>query len=692
MRMKNEPRHNNSDLSEFLCGQIDWDRPELKSTTAAKASRAGDFEKAAIEFIRHLRSRQRPLLGYSKEWVAALRANATDEFCRQAETTVENLLEQSFQTGDHPDGRGTFLAARPEVLQIGATCDDFERYAELVAQGRDMWLDSRIHTIVNILRFLQSVWPLDECPDKCLLPLFAFLTTALPKEWEWTRRWGETMLGSSGHNWWICQHGGLWKAGFLFPEFKGFEQFQAFFPTYFEREMSLLFHGDGFTRECSVSYHIGTVDLFLDAVRMAQLNDLRFSSEFNQRLHAAAEAEWKLMRPDGNFPAFGDAHAEGPYVIKRLRSNAAIHGMPEAKYLAETLFADECFPFGEMMVETLHYPSVGEDLRPAYDRLEPKPPTDLDTALVESGYYAMRQDWSASADFAAIEASTRGYLTSSHGQSAIFDLHLSSRGRAITVGNGKGPEVSDMNNRDRTWRISNYAHSTATVDGQDHVPIRSIYRFDRTVVPTVDAWRSEPEFAYFSGAHEAYERLEKKVPGSRRKLFYLRGDYWILLDRFTAASPDDAHTYEQHFQVDVQVSRAESGSAITEGEGGNLIFLPVDGARGETSLEPCPQPLEGYPSPNQLCFTQKTEGNALFVTLLVPFEGREIPDVECRLLEVNSDGRALSSWEATGLEILFQGRLDVYVDLHMHWNLPWECGGYRSASRLFHSRGSCSVP
>ena len=50
-------------------------------------------------------------------------------------------------------------------------------------------------------------------------------------------------------------------------------------------------------------------------------------------------------------------------------------------------------------------------------------------------------------------------------------------------------------------------------------------------------WHSTPAYAYFSGVHEAYERLALQVSGSRRKVFYLRGEYWILIDRFTAASP-----------------------------------------------------------------------------------------------------------------------------------------------------------
>src|SRR5262249_13199496 len=145
------------------------------------------------------------------------------------------------------------------------------------------------------------------------------------------------------------------------------------------------------------------------------------------------------------------------------------------------------------------------------------------------------------ADYLAVEASLRGPVVTSHGHGAIFDLCLYARGRHILVGNGKGPDGTMA--PERSWRVSSASHNVATVDGQDHLPLRSVYRFSQTVVPTVDVWRSERKYAYFAGNHEAYERLEQKVSGAWRKIFYLRDNYWILIDRFSAASPEHTHDY-----------------------------------------------------------------------------------------------------------------------------------------------------
>lgn len=671
-------------IARELCAQVDWARAELAETPFAELHRAGAAYEAALGLIRHLRARARPLMGYPADYVTRLRANAAEAFRAQAREEIHRLLYVPFMGGDWPDGRGTLVCARPEILQVAGTRDDFLLYGRCVAEGQPTWPAAAIHSIMGSLRYLQAVWAVEDCPDEAILPVLAFLVFRVNHEWTWARHWGEAMLGTQGHNWFVAQYGTTWKAGLLFPEFLGFDRFQALCPAWFEREISLLFWPDGFTHEASVSYHSGTTDLFLDCVRLAELNGIRFNAAFTERLRQGYAAEWKLICPDGGHPPFGDCWARGPYFLDRLRAIAVLQNIPEAKYLAECWQPEWRSPFDPMLIDTLHYPSVGTDLAPAYQALRERKPDTCDAVLPDAGYYVMRQDWTQHADYCAIEAGPKGNLVTSHGHGAIFDMILYARGRQITVGNGKGPDgVADP---ERSWRHQTMSHTVAVVDDEHHLPLRSVYRFDGVVLPTVDGWQSTPTHAYFSGVHEAYERLPQRVSGSRRKVFYLRGNYWVLIDRFTAANPDDDHVYQQRFQMGVPCGILDDSYAVTEGEGGNLLFVPVDGARGKAALAPCPYPLGGeYADPAQLTFTQQARGSAIFVSVLAPFSGH-VPVVKARLLPVVADNRALSPWEATGLEITVNGRRDVYVDLHMHWLLPWECGDYAGTGRLFHSR------
>ena len=672
-------------VARLLCDRVEWSRPELADSDFAADYRAGRVEPAALGFVRYLRRRPTPHLGYTKDYVATLRAHATPEFRTKAAANIAALLGTGFLGGAHPDGRGTLLMVRPEVLQVAATRAHFELFAWNLTANRNDWHRAAHHTHVNVLRFLQAAWPLEECTDESLIPVLGFLAVTQAAGWAGAKTWDEVSHGTA-HNWWIYEFNGNWKGSLLFPELAGFAKFQAFFPENFEREIRLLFQSDGFSLEVSTSYHIGTVDGFYDLARLAQLNGLPLSAAFYERLHAAAEVEWKLMQPDGNYPAFGDCFSHGPHVLERARSLAAMANIPEAKYLAETLDPTWKSPFGKMLVESLNYPSIGEDLRPAYDKLPARPPATLDTALPRSGYYAMRQDWSAHADYAAIEASARGLTYTSHGHSAIFDLKLCARGRAILVGNGKGPD--DHGSPPRRWRVSTAAHSAATADGEDPVPLRAIYRFAREVTPVVIDWESTPGSAYFHGVHEAYSNKPNPVGSAHRKLFYLRGKYWILIDRFCSGVTDAPHTYRQHFQVGVPSQLDDGGRCITEGAGGNLLFVPVAGATGLAAKTPCPFPLDDYPCPDQLTYTQAGAGHGLLITLLVPFVDGTPPEVSAKLLAVHCDDRILSRHEATGLEIQFGGERHIYVNLHTHWNLPWECGGRPGHRMVFHSAAS----
>jgi len=201
-------------------------------------------------------------------------------------------------------------------------------------------------------------------------------------------------------------------------------------------------------------------------------------------------------------------------------------------------------------------------------------------------------------------------------------------------------------------------------------------------VPTVDAWMSEEEFAYFSGVHEAYERLENRVSGAG-KLFYCGNHYWILIDRFYRGGRKDVHTYRS-----ISNWAFRAGSSTGGGDAGRrreLYIRPVEGARARRRISPCPWPMEGYFNPSQLVFTQKdVQGHALFVSVLAPFTG---PGFRlCARNSCRSRSRAKPCRvEATGLEIMWHGQCHVYVDQHMHWNLPWECSGYASKGRVFHS-------
>lgn len=665
------------EVAQSICEKVDWTRPELNAISGLHAE--GKSLEAVLALVEHLRRRETPRLGYTREYIELLRGSASAAQQDDARKRIEEALEKALVSGAHTN---PVTGVGAETIFLGADEGICRRIGESVLAAREHWSTGPWGTTRGICELLQRLMVLPECPDEAMVSLFGWLHGQIWNEWGWARTWGEQMLGSSGHNWWSHTFLGLFEAGLFFPEFKGFARFRSFGPTYFEHELSMLMEPDGFTKERS-GYHYGTAQQFVDFLHLAEANGIRLSPEYHDLLRKAMAAFWKVLTPRGDVPQFGDSgakHREYPDMASQenLRRIASLLDLPEAKYVAEALDPDWKPQYAGIL------PGWGRDLMPYYRRLTSKTPP-VDTVLPDSGYYFIRQNWTTNADYLALEAGPVGTVVSSHDHTAVFGFELYSRGRAILVDNGSGPYGDSP---ERIWRVGSSAHNVATVDGQDHIPLfdtEAEWRWKHPVLPFVNTWISDDRYAYFSGAHEGYRHLPEPVAGCRRKIFYLRGEYWVLIDRFTPET-DAEHEYQLHFHVNAPCTLDDRGRLVTEGAGGNLAIVPVEGLCGQASLEPCPYPLDGYDNPEHLTYTSRTAGLETFVTLLMPFEEDRIPEIKVKALEIECDDRVLESHEATALEIEVGGQRDVYFDQHMEWNLPWKAGGCEGDGRLFHSR------
>jgi hypothetical protein len=680
-------------VAQFLCEQVDWSRPELAETDFAAAWRGGHSLEAALGLIRHLRGRETPVLGYTGAYVAELRAGAS---AAERETAGRYWEEAHARELLRPVHLNTYWDLGPETVILAATTDRCRRLAEKVLASRDRWAEGLwgvVHATVDLIRWL---WRVPECAGEDLLPLFGWLLTKARVEWAESRAWDETILGTSGHNWWAHTFLGFFMLGLFFPEFTGAERFRALGGDYLDREVDILFDEDGWSKEGAPGYSLFAAGNLLRWAEMAERNGRVVADRTRAKLRRMAEAGWRLLAPDGDYPVFGDsgrptaeqsARAPEPASLTELRRRAARFSLPEAKWVAEALSPDWQPPYGGLLAEE------GRNLLPAYRRVPTVAPPAPDTALRHSGFYVMRSDWTPRADYLALVAGPLGERVTSHQHADRLGFELYARGRRLLVDNWYGPSGDPVYDpQARMWRVGSAAHNVCTVDGQDHVPVVASFLMGETILPTVDDWRAERDYAYFSGVHEGYLRLPQKVTAWRRKLFYLRGQYWIMLDRFTA--PGEAeHEYQLHFHLNAPSELQADGRLLTQGAGGNLLILPVPGAAGEAALAPNPWPVADYENPDHLTYTHRARGNWLFATLMVPFTDDETPEVSVEALPVQADERAVSSgetavspWEITALAVTINGRRDVYVDQHMQWNLPWQAGGYQGEGRVFHSQ------
>jgi hypothetical protein len=664
-----------------LADCIDWSQADL-AAVPERVQAAPPRERLAT-VVSALRRHDTHYFGFSPGYLAALQRTATPADREAARARLDKALQGDLLFPPHTN---VFAALGEETLWLAVDPDRAAAISRKVLEreadwGGNVWCFGITHGIADLLRIL---CPNPAVADADLLPLFGWLQGSVEAEWKSAGSWDESVLGSSGHNWFIHSYLGFYMAGALFPHFRPFQPFAALAPTYLEREVNLLFAEDGWSREGAAGYHAFAARNVIFFARLAERHGVRFSPDFHVRLRRVADTFWRMLGPDGDYPLFGDASPGNG--LDLLRRAGARFGLPHAKGVVSALAPGRAYSglLGD----------GGDDLSEAWDTLEAELPP-LDSALPASGLYAMRTDWSPAADWCAINAMPVGSIGSSHKHVDIFNLEIAIRGRRVLVDNWYGdltlddgsyqqaPEIRN-NPMKRRWRVGSSAHNVATVDDQDQVPVVSIYRYGRQETPLVESFTGDARFAWFSGVHEAYRGLPEPVSAHRRCLFWLRGRYWLLLDRFTF-SGDKPRRLQQHFHL-LNGTGQGAGPFRTNGPGGNLLIVPIHGLTGEARLEPCPYPISTYQNPAHLQIELSSVKNTIMGTLLVPFEGESVPSASAAAIPVGCGGRELDPWEGTGIRVRLNGGEDVFVKLHMQWNLPWQCAGHSGSGRLFHSQ------
>lgn len=680
-----------------LADQIDWSNPDL-ADIPSRDREALPRDRLCV-VVNRIRRHPDEYFGFSTGFFDQLRTSSTPAEIEQARQAVDAALERDLFFPPH---NNAFAALGAETLHLGIDEARAARMAQRVLErqadwARTVWMFGITHGVANLLRFL---CPHRAVKDEHLLPLFGWLCAIAPVEWQAARGWTERTLGCSGHNWYVHSFFGFWMAGALFPHVKGLKPYAALAPTYLEREAHLLFAEDGWSKEGSASYHRFAALNLIEFARLAERHGVEFRPAFRAKLRTIADATWRMQAPDGDAALFGDAAPAKPRAERRkptrgravapheiMRRLAARFGLSQAKGALEQLEPNAPPP--------KFLPLHGDNLAGAWAALRSEPPP-LDTALPYTGLFAMRSNWSSSGDWLAINATTIGPVVSSHMHADIFNIEICVRGRRVLQDNWYGdftaddgsykssPEIRNAPMK-RRWRVGSTAHNVATVNNEDQVPVQRVYRYGWHERPFVEAFVSAERYSYFSGVHEAYRRLTAPVVAHRRSIFYLRGEYWVLIDRFTVDGEQE-RSFQQHFHLLKGAEVLSNGQVRTHGAEGNLLLVPVTGLTGKLAIEPNPHPIGSYQNPDHVTIETASNGNAIMAVLLVPFEGEDVPAVTANAETVECDGRQQGPWEASGIRIRVGERSDFFFKQHMHWNLAWRGAGHQGTGRLFHSR------
>ena len=152
-------------------------------------------------------------------------------------------------------------------------------------------------------------------------------------------------------------------------------------------------------------------------------------------------------------------------------------------------------------------------------------------------------------------------------------------------------------------------------------------------------YRIEAGFDYARGSFDRFDRVEGSAKHTRA-LFYVRGGFWIVVDRIETDRPRTVQTL-WHWHPDCTVVERDGQVLSTDQSKGNLRIVPLGDTAWEVKMvkgqaEPRPQGWysEKYNSAepaSTAIYSASLDGTTAFAWILVPAKG-DVPEVEARIM------------------------------------------------------------
>ncbi|HJQ69870.1 MAG TPA: alginate lyase family protein [Blastocatellia bacterium] len=324
---------------------------------------------------------------------------------------------------------------------------------------------------------------------------------------------------------------------------------------------------DGVYFEQSSYYQRYTADFYYHLIVLARASGALLPEVVEERLALLIDHLMWITRPDGSTPLVGDDDGGRVITLATRMSNdyrdtiataAAIFNRDDWKSVA-----------GEAKPETLWL--LGPAALEKYDEIAPRAPAECARAFTEGGYYVMRDGWSRDSSYVLIDCGPHGSSSCGHAHADALAFEFAANGRTWLVDPGTFTYTGDKALRD-LFR-STHAHNTVTVDGQSQSVPSEPFSWQHVASSEAKQFINHPDYDYFKGSHDGYERLDDPVTHTRSLLFIKRqpGSCLIVKDRFRAR---DRHVYTLRYHFPARCSAEANGNQViaTSDDGRQLII------------------------------------------------------------------------------------------------------------------------
>jgi len=464
-------------------------------------------------------------------------------------------------------------------------------------------------------------------------------------------------------NWQIQELVALAHLGILFPEFKEAKAWKNLAYKNLEKQIKRQFFSDGVHAEGSLSYHITVAQLYMDALLLAKINRIRVSRKLMNFTKKMIDFVVNVIRPDGTFPLINDSYIVDIKTFLLCANHMFSHNkwaiLPFSPTLGFILrFADNLKNQGQRR----HKQHIPSEMKKS--KLFP-----------EAGFAVMRdKDNTQQLFFDAYP----GWFFHSHAGKLGFQLYAHGKPIIVDAGN------CSYDYYDYTsWYKRTVAHNTIQVNNRDQTLLRDIWQWDVNYnlnkIPlypnvkvfmqnigwprvSIDRWISNEAFDFIEAKHEGYRNLMNPLIHSR-KILFIKGKYWIIIDELKVENEQwaFANHYEfllHFFPGKVQMHSKEKIANVKNGNVGILVVPLYRDDIDEVVLtkgkiiynnEPCLSPFLKYIKHNR--------STAVFFTMLLPYKGR-CPKVKIEELRIQ---QAPSKNEKLGVAVNIDGNTVYFI-------------------------------
>ncbi|MBN9297761.1 MAG: heparinase II/III family protein [Filimonas sp.] len=376
-------------------------------------------------------------------------------------------------------------------------------------------------------------------------------------------------------------------AGCFFPEMNDAATWRQSGITVLNTEIKKQVLDDGVQFELSPAYHKASIDIFLKALRMAQLAGVEkdFPQSYKNTVENMVMATINFSFPDYQSPMFGDSWmVEKRAALRQYQDWAA--AFPDNK-------AIQYF---------------------ATDGKAGTPPAFLSRPLKNSGFYTFRNGWNNKSTVLVLKAGPPGEF---HAQPDNGTFELWVKGRNFMPDAGCFVYSGDSAiMRMRNWYRQTMVHNTLTLDNKNM----------ETCNASLIKWQGEGKVQQLTYTNPSYANLSHK-----RTVFFIDNAYFLIIDQADGAATG---TIGAHFQLAEEskpiFDNAKKSVATQYSDGNNLLIqylnkdnIAIAQEEGKVSY----QYRKEIARP-AFAFEKKGNGSAqTFVTVLYPFEGGKAPQI-----------------------------------------------------------------